>query len=241
MGPIVYPQYAIAGNFTLTLTPNSSTTALTTALTTTPSTTPPDTASDTASDTPPATPPATPSATPSTPWCEYGSDPNGDQIPQDYCQCGDNYGSMYSVASSTTSPYNPCPYTTPPGPTIVFSTASPTIPSPSPSLNCSMPNGDEINYNTASSDAQDFCQKNEGQNLAQGTEWTPGLISLTYPNTGISGKEGLGSVITISAMLDPACQNQSPRLTINQSDCNAAIADIINHCITSLYLFIPVV
>ena len=55
--------------------------------------------------------------TPSAPWCLHGASPHGNSYPQEYCQCGKNYASLYSVATSGT---NPCPWTTAPGPTLTF-------------------------------------------------------------------------------------------------------------------------
>ena len=75
-----------------------------------------------------------PTATkPSAPWCIHGADPQGNRIPVDYCQCGSSYATMYAVASSTSSPYNPCPFTTPPGSVLTFSAS----PSASPTAPCS--------------------------------------------------------------------------------------------------------
>lgn len=61
-----------------------------------------------------------PTNKPNPPWCLHGASPNGDLVPNEYCQCGVNYASTYSVAKSTTHPYNPCPYTKAPGPTVHF-------------------------------------------------------------------------------------------------------------------------
>lgn len=52
-----------------------------------------------------------------------------------YCQCGDNYASLYPVATGTD---NPCPYTAPPGPTVAMDAltapevAPPAEPTPPP-------------------------------------------------------------------------------------------------------------
>lgn len=52
--------------------------------------------------------------------CDNGAappDPDALMLPAEYCQCGANFASLYS----TTAGANPCPYTTPPGPTITLS------------------------------------------------------------------------------------------------------------------------
>jgi hypothetical protein len=53
------------------------------------------------------------------PFCNHGASPRGSRIPKEYCNCGaDNRKTLtYSVASSTASPYDACPYTTDNGPT----------------------------------------------------------------------------------------------------------------------------
>ncbi|MCJ1473603.1 hypothetical protein MMC13_002254 [Lambiella insularis] len=60
-----------------------------------------------------------PTPTASAPWCLHGGSPHGNRYPQEYCQCGKSYASLYSIATSTT---NPCPWTTAPGPTLTFVT-----------------------------------------------------------------------------------------------------------------------
>ncbi|KAK2882542.1 hypothetical protein FQN49_000227 [Arthroderma sp. PD_2] len=54
------------------------------------------------------------------PWCLYGGSPRGERVPKEYCQCGKDYATTYAVKEGSD---NPCPYTKPPGPTLVFSTA----------------------------------------------------------------------------------------------------------------------
>ncbi|KAK3176792.1 hypothetical protein OEA41_008117 [Lepraria neglecta] len=49
----------------------------------------------------------------SVPCCEYGSDPNESLIPQNYCQCGDEGASVFSI--DTNGGYD---YTTNSGPTV---------------------------------------------------------------------------------------------------------------------------
>jgi hypothetical protein len=72
------------------------------------------------------------------PFCNHGASPRGGRIPKEYCNCGDDTRKTltYSVASSTASPYEPCPYTTNDGPTVTFQPESTATPSATPVVAC---------------------------------------------------------------------------------------------------------
>jgi hypothetical protein len=79
------------------------------------------------------------------PFCVYGASPHGDRIPSEYCNCGDDdieKTIILSVASSTTSPYSACPYTTDNGPTVTFESKS--TPTPNESANCPVNSNDDV-------------------------------------------------------------------------------------------------
>lgn len=167
------------------------------------------------------------------PFCVYGGGPNGDSVPKEYCSCGDDALKRtltYSVATSTTSPYNPCPYTTDNGPTVTFvseSTAAPSAtPSVTPSVTCSQPQDWWLSSNDGLNFANQFCIKHKDvDNFLRprpaGRGFSNGVVE--YYNVDKD------PMIRIYAYMDDACRDKGG-ININADECIKALNSIMQEC-----------
>lgn len=164
------------------------------------------------------------------PWCVHGASPHSGRLPAEYCQCGDNHESMFSIATSTTSPYDPCPYTTAPGPTITFTDPTPT---PEPK-----PEGPKPNCNTVTSDSawmhrgsaldagNGFCSDNKGKDIGSSNP----APEHTYEDTW-TYFDGTKATFLIRAVADPSCVNgDTPTKKIDENDCKLAVGKVVDEC-----------
>jgi hypothetical protein len=149
---------------------------------------------------------------------------------------------MYSVAKGT----NPCPYTTPPGPTISFSTiqqtmqtitsSAPTKPTLTPTpkdsaLSCKPNDSWNMRLDVATDKAKTFCKAFHNGPLVTGTPGKPHLTAGTSFPDQPNNSSGIGAPFIWTyafAQNTPSCTSQKPKLV--ESDCNTAMGHILNDC-----------
>lgn len=189
-----------------------------------------------------------PSTTPK-PWCLHGADPHGDLLPSEWCACGANGATTYSVASSTASENNPCPNTAPPGPTVSFLSASATkptsnaassastSPAPGPPV-CLTSSPYNMKRDYAVSVAKTYCH-NEMESKTQVTSQWPGTCSVQNqgavyqpPKSGniLAGQSDIVFSITQDLGNDYCESKQYSDLSFNEADCNSTLMQAIDGC-----------
>ena len=167
------------------------------------------------------------------PFCVHADSPNSDKVPEAYCKCGNDIllkTLTYSVAKSTASPYNPCPYTTDNGPTVTFvseSTVAPSAtPSVTPSVTCSQPQDRWLSSNDGLNFANQFCTNHKDSN---------GLLRLRPVGGGFSNaviqyfNADKDPMIRIYAYMDDACRDKGS-ININADECIKALNSIMQEC-----------
>lgn len=168
-------------------------------------------------------------------WCMHAADPHSGRIPVGFCECGDDTKSLYfSEAPSTASPYDPCPYTTPPGPTITFQdppkTTSTPPPAPQPKCNVNpcpdvakaKGNSPWMHLGTATDSGKAFCHDNAGANVGpSGTASNPEHIYNDLSDH--KNYDGSPAQFLIKAFADPPTK-------LNENDCNIAVSIVLNGC-----------
>ncbi|OAK99903.1 hypothetical protein IQ06DRAFT_305952 [Phaeosphaeriaceae sp. SRC1lsM3a] len=160
------------------------------------------------------------------PYCYHGASPRGGRIPKEYCNCGDDNRKTltYSVASSTASPYNPCPYTTNNGPTVTFRSESSPPPSATPVVACAPKQERSFKSSDGYNWINQFCTKNNERQL-----------KLRLPERGMSDAVILtlnnneDPYIRIYAYLDDACREKKT-MPLNGGECLQALGAIMDQC-----------
>lgn len=160
------------------------------------------------------------------PFCLHGASPRGGRIPKEYCNCGDDTRKtlIYSVASSTTSPYNACPYTTNDGPTVTFQPESTAAPSATPVVTCAEKQERSFTSSDGHAWINEYCEKNKDREL-----------KLRLPDRGLS--DAVSTVfnnnedpyIRIYAYLEDACRDKKT-IPWNAGDCLQALDAIMQNC-----------
>lgn len=155
--------------------------------------------------------------------CIPGSNPNDeDLVPTAYCQCGENYESMFSVAPSTTTAYDPCPYTKAPGPEITFH------PRPTPQQcytgNAFSPETNDFTTNKAVEAVVDgFCKEHAFKELKVG-----GIISNVFDDPGQSSEKTEQPRFELTAMKDT--DDCGPQILLSEGDCRDAFEALWKKC-----------
>jgi hypothetical protein len=160
------------------------------------------------------------------PFCNHGASPRGGRIPKEYCNCGaDNRKTLtFSVASSTASPYDACPYTTDNGPTVTFRPESTSTPSATPVVACASKQERSFRSSDAFDWISKFCNTNDQATL-----------KLRLPERGMS--DAISKVfnnnndpyIRIYAYLEDACKEKKT-MPMSGEDCAKALDAIMHEC-----------
>jgi hypothetical protein len=162
------------------------------------------------------------------PYCIHGASPRRHRVPRGYCNCGDDEKTLtYSEATSTTSPYNACPYTTDDGPTVTFSSAlistTKSTPSATPVVTCSEPRERWFSSTDGYDFASQFCDHGQGEVLRPRP--ASGFTS-AYERSFNVDKDPL---VSIFAYLDNSCKSQG--IThLNGEECGLALDSIMHQC-----------
>ena len=163
------------------------------------------------------------------PFCVHGGSPSGDRVPKEYCNCGDDALQKtltYSVATSTASPHNPCPYTTDNGPTVTFGSESTAAPSATPSVTCSQPQDRWL----TSSDGFDFANQSCIKHKDGDGFLRPRPVGGGFSNAVIEYfNVDKDPMIRIYAYMDDACRDKGS-ININADECIKALNSIMQEC-----------
>ncbi|KAF1846475.1 uncharacterized protein K460DRAFT_356147 [Cucurbitaria berberidis CBS 394.84] len=160
------------------------------------------------------------------PFCYPGAFPRGHRIPKEYCNCGnDNRKTLrYSVATSTASPYNPCPYTTNDGPTVTFQTESTAAPSATPVVACASAQERGFSSSDGFNFINQFCNYKYGRTLRMRP--AGGGMSNAESQLFNGNKDPF---VRIYAYLDDACREKE-WIKMDKEECTKALDAIINNC-----------
>jgi hypothetical protein len=168
------------------------------------------------------------------PYCYHGASPRGSRIPKEYCNCGDDNRKTltYSVASSTASPYDACPYTTNDGPTVTFQPESTAAPSATPVVACAPKQDRWFSSSDAFGWISEFCNYKPGRLLKVRPS---GLFLLDAQSQVFNNNKD--PYIRIYAYLDDANEVCREKKTIDMSreDCAKALDAIMHECKFSCY------
>jgi len=162
------------------------------------------------------------------PFCNHGASPRGGRTPKEYCNCGDDIRKTltYSVASSTASPYNACPYTTNDGPTVTFQPESSAAPSATPVVDCAPPQQRWF----SSSEGFDFIHQFCNYRYARVLKLRPGNAGTTLYDAQSQVFNGNNDpYVRIYAYLDDACREKKT-MEMNREECAHALYAIMHDC-----------
>jgi hypothetical protein len=168
------------------------------------------------------------------PFCNHGASPRGGRIPKEYCNCGDDTRKTltYSVASSTASPYEPCPYTTNNGPTVTFQPESTATPSATPVVACAPKQDRWFSSSDAFNWIHDFCNHPDGRLL----KLRPATGDLIDAQSQVFNNNQ-DPYIRIYAYLEDACREKKT-MDMNKQECVKALDTIMHECEFFLFLFL---
>lgn len=160
------------------------------------------------------------------PYCYHGASPRGGRIPKEYCNCGDDNRKslLYSVASSTASPYNACPYTTNNGPTVTFRPESTQAPSATPVVACASKQERSFSSSDGYTWINEYCEKNKDRTLKlrlQGRDMADAVSTVFNNNED--------PYVRIYAYLDDACRDKKT-MPWNAEQCLQGLAAIMQDC-----------
>lgn len=162
------------------------------------------------------------------PYCYHGASPRGNRTPKEYCNCGDDNRKTltYSVASSTASPYKPCPYTTNDGPTVSFKTDTPAAakPTSTPVVTCASNQERWFSSSDAFEWVNQFCNHKDGRLL----KLRPAGLDLVDAQSQVFNNNK-DPHIRIYAYLDDAC-SEKKTMVMNVEECAQALDAIIHDC-----------
>lgn len=130
----------------------------------------------------------------------------------------------YSVALSTASPYDPCPYTTNNGPTVTFRPESTAAPSATPVIDCAPPQERSFSSTDGFNWINNFCNVKYDRTLR-----------LRLPGRGMSNAISMyfnnnkDPYVRIYAFLDDACREKES-MVLNKEDCVRGLDAIMHDC-----------
>jgi hypothetical protein len=159
-------------------------------------------------------------------FCNHGASPRGGRIPKAYCNCGDDTRKSltYSVASSTASPYNPCPYTTNDGPTVTFQPESTAKPSATPAVACASKQERWFSSNDAFKWISEFCNNKDGRLL----KLRPAQGDLIDASSQVfNGNQD--PYVRIYAYLDNAC-SEKKTMVMSIQECVESLDTLMYDC-----------
>ncbi|KAH7095928.1 hypothetical protein FB567DRAFT_587217 [Paraphoma chrysanthemicola] len=161
------------------------------------------------------------------PFCNHGASPRGTRIPKEYCNCGDGNRKTltYSVASSTASPYNACPYTTNDGPTVTFQPESTAAPSPTPVVDCAPPQERWFSSTDGFDWINQFCNM-KGDRTLKLRQPARGML---YGAVEKYFNENKDPQVRIYAFLDDACRDKGT-MAMSSEDCARGLDAIMHDC-----------
>ena len=151
--------------------------------------------------------------------------PQGSRIPKEYCNCGDDSRKTltYSIAASTASPYDPCPYTTNNGPTVTFQPESTAAPSATPLVSCKQPHDRWFSLTDGFDFATQFCKKPDRFLRPRPGPGTFASAEIEYYNVDKD------PMIRIYAYLDDTCREKAG-VSMSVEDCHNALDSIVHDC-----------
>lgn len=158
------------------------------------------------------------------PFCNHAASPRGERVPKEYCNCGDENRKTltYSVATSTASPYEACPYTTNNGPTVTFQDT--TVPKATPVIRCATPQERSFKSLDGYEYINTFCNTRNGQKL----NIRDTRLNL-YDSVSMFFNENKDPYVRIYAYVDDTCRDKG-EIKLNSEDCGRALDSIMHQC-----------